>query len=248
MHRLLSVCLTVTCISCDVRDAVQETGTNEPLEPHSVAVVITSDYIDVYGTIVVEVDGQSFEIESTQLGNCADPILRVVPGAEFKARSANHFFWAGEVPSASGDEMACVTVSLDADGLKSGVSGVFQKDPECLPARVSVAVSWGDSGDEHDVGAIWFPWAYDPSEFEPLPFVDPTRFFLQMARLGRMIVIGGGPPSDYSGVSRFIRLQRRSDKEGCPPLDLDFPPPSEGRRLLWGLDPNDDKWDEVGDE
>lgn len=232
-------------VSCDLRSPGAGGREDDPKKPEPVAVVFEADFLDIYGPIVVELDGRTVSMDSAAKRDCEEPLAWALPGTEFRALSKNHFFWSGQVPATEGT--TCVTVSLDASGLKSGVSGVFQNDPDCLPATVSAAASWGDWSDEQVVGAVQSPWSYEVSEFDPLPNVDPTRFFLQMARLGRLVVIGGGPPAEY-GEGHFVWLRRVPSREGCPQMNWEFMAPWEGHRLLWGLDPRDDVWDEAVDE
>lgn len=229
--------------SCGSSPGVEEED-EQPKEPQPVAVVFETDFFDVYGPIEVEVDGETIVTsDSEAMGDCDDPVARLMPGTEFRALSKYNFFWSGHVPS--GEEDGCVTISLGVDELKSGVSGVYQNDPTCLPAKVSAALSL-EGDEERPMGVIRSPWSYDASEFDFLPYAEPTRFMLQMARLGRLVVVGGGPPAPY-GEAHWIWMRRASEQDGCRQMNWEFMAPREGRRLLWGLDPRDDWWGEGDD-
>lgn len=183
---LLSAVLLAAC-------GEDPTGSSTHAGPSPLAVVFTTDFPDVYGTIHVEIEGATeITLDETSSFSCEEPAL-LFDGDEiaFTALSEMNFFWSGT--HSRKEKQACLEISLDAGTLNTGLVYFTRYDStgRCLPASVSIRIegrSEGLTGTISRSGKL--------IETEP-PFTSGAeeRRIFQAARDGKALAFGGGPQS-----------------------------------------------------
>lgn len=177
--------------------------------PEPIAVVFSLDFPDVYGRVELEIDGfEVIHLDEDSLHDCERPtFLLEAKEASFRAISSRQFYWQGHVER--DPESSCITISLEAKTLGSGVLYLAYRDvrSECFPVDFSLSI---DGREEEWMGSI----VKSGARFDLTPPYErgaKESLIFHSAREGSAVAVGGGP-----GERRTYRYRLQG------PCDLDL--------------------------
>lgn len=180
--------LCAVLLSCGVADRTDP----EPVPP--LRVVFEADFLDVYGSITIEIEGQEDFVSLSSDGapsDCASPhfVLRSSGPVAVKAWSEMGYRWETFI-SNRGEE--CAVVGIDTTSMVNSLAGVHVSGSsyeKCLPFEVR-------SGDV--VGSISELWEYRPLIEQPgFEIADFLDYVLEAGRNGKAIVVAAEPFTEH---------------------------------------------------
>lgn len=158
--------------------------------PYRVAIEV--DYLDIYGPIVLDVQGNDrVFVEDLSEFDCETTPL-VVEGSSFalEANSERFFFWKDAPQVIEGD---CLRVSLTLGEIDSGIVVFFENDQRrkpCFPLEILMTIE----GREASLGSITRAW---DGVQEDLMLPEQLADLARRVRVGEAVMAGGGSSEGY---------------------------------------------------
>lgn len=141
-------------------------------------VSFVADYPDVYGDILVEIEGTSV---SFPVGPDESPCVEVKApeGTSYRASSSRGFSWSGTV---GGRSRSCSTIALGAGDVVEVLHAIIAPNPWEVPAAIKV--------DGEPAGTLMKSWHPNPfDDLETIDCLSIRAYFLDAHREGKAIVI-----------------------------------------------------------
>lgn len=172
-------------------------GTTPELEvefERSVALVLQGDFLDLYGSIELAIQGETEKItfDGNRRFSCESPAVRLPRGKfAFEAESALRFAWKGLLDTEAIED--CLVLSFDVETMWSGIQVISTSGwgkQRCLPVEI-----WVDDRESNErwlAGVIEEVW--DPTEevWGSVGMIDEMRIAIEAASVGKAAVVAGG--------------------------------------------------------